>query len=101
MDSQPSMQSQLPPLPSTPTKQTKLTQDQRLKAETLRDIGWKYQQIADYLHCTLRQVQYACNSWLTPQKRQCGRKYMLDVLSREYIAWCVCQSPEIGNVLIS
>ena len=45
------------------------TRDTRIKVQTLRDIGWKYQAIATELDLTLRQVQYAVNHPLTPAKR--------------------------------
>ena len=60
--------------PSTPKRQTELTRDSRLKALTLRDIGWKYQAIASHLQCSIRQVQYACTHRPTPQKHLSGRR---------------------------
>ena len=45
------------------------TRDTRIKVQTLRDIGWKYQAIATELDLTLRQVQYTVNHPPTPAKR--------------------------------
>ena len=51
--------SQMEP-PKTPIKQSDLPRDIRLQARTLREIGWKYSKIAEFLKITLHQVQYAC-----------------------------------------
>ena len=81
-------------LPSTPTKQTEVSRDTRLKIQVLRDIGWKYSAIANQLKITIRQVQYACNTRPTPQKQLCGRKPTLDAESRQLLVSFVCASSE-------
>lgn len=64
--------------PATPKKQSDLTRDQRLQAITLRDIGWKYKQIAKHLDITIRQVQYACTIGRpTPQKARSGPRSVI------------------------
>ena len=82
------------PEPSTPTKQTELSRDLRLKAITLHEIGWRYQAIAKHLNITIRQVQYACATRPTPQKRQCGRKPSLDNESSQILVNFVTASQE-------
>ena len=80
--------------PTTPTKQKELSRDLRLKAQTLKTIGWKYSKIADFLKITLRQAQYACFVRPTPQKTLCGRKTTLDADSRQFLIEFVCASRE-------
>ena len=69
--------------PSTPVKQKDLSRDERLKAQTLKGIGWRYEQIAAHIGCTTRQAQYACTNQLTPQKRCAGRKALINSPSRK------------------
>lgn len=85
--------SQMEP-PKTPTKQSDLFRELRLQARTLREIGWKYFKIAEFLKITLHQVQYACPHRLTPQKLRCGRKPTIDALSRQFLVEFVCTSAE-------
>ena len=85
--------SQMEP-PKTLTKQSDLFRDIRLQARTLRDIGWKYFKIAEFLKITLHQVQYACSHRPTPQKLRCGRKSTIDVISRQFLVEFVCASTE-------
>jgi len=62
----------LNPAPSTPKKSRskELTRDQRLEIRTLHfKAGWTYEVIAANTPYTYRQIQWACNSPLTPQKR--------------------------------
>ena len=80
--------------PTTPTHQTELSRDIRLQAQTLRDIGWKYSSIAEFLKISLRQVQYACTHRPTPQKLLCGRKTTIDAASRQILVDFVCASRE-------
>ncbi|KAF4200233.1 hypothetical protein CNMCM8927_003680 [Aspergillus lentulus] len=65
------------PEPSTPPQQAaeqrgnsiRLSRDDRIRVLTLRDAGFTYQQIADQLQITHRQVQYTCQSQqMTPTK---------------------------------
>jgi len=42
------------------------TRNTRLKVQTLRGVGWKYETIAKELNLTLRQVQHAVNYPPTP-----------------------------------
>ena len=80
--------------PKTPTKQSDLSRDLRLQARTLKEIGWKYAKIAEFLKITLHQVQYACSHRPTPQKRRCGRKSTIDAVSRQFLVEFVCASAE-------
>jgi hypothetical protein len=58
-----------PPPPSTPPPRTShTTRDQRLQAQTLRDISFTYAQICKQLDLTFDQIQYAVNHHITPQK---------------------------------
>jgi hypothetical protein len=54
-----------------------LSRDERLRVQTLRDIGWKLPEIQRRLGITWRQAQYACSHRLTPQKRS-GRPPILE-----------------------
>ena len=56
--------------PTTPPRNsTRLDRDDRIRVLTLRDGGLTYQQIANQLHITYRQVQYTCESQKpTPRK---------------------------------
>lgn len=80
--------------PTTPTKQSDLSRDMRLQAQTLRSIRWKYSAIADFLKITLHQVQYACSHRATPQKIRCGRKSTIDDISQQFLVEFVCASAE-------
>ena len=90
---QPSMK---PPTkaPTTPTKQSDLPRDLRLQVHTLKDLGWKYSKIAEYLKITIRQVQYASTHRPTPLKHQCGRKSTIDAESLQILVDFVCASQE-------
>lgn len=55
-----------------------LSRDERIEIQTLREFGHKtYLEISKDVKCTLRQVQYALNHRLTPQKHHCGRHLLL------------------------
>jgi hypothetical protein len=56
--------------PTTPPKKfIRLDRDDRIRVLALRDASFTYQQIADQLHITYRQVQYTCESQKsTPRK---------------------------------
>ncbi len=43
---------------SDPKKQCGLTCDQHLQRITLQNIGWQYEQIANYLNIRFYEVQY-------------------------------------------
>lgn len=76
------------PILKTPRKP--MTQDDRLKCETLYfKAGWTYVQIALQLNLTSSQVQYALLHRLTLQKqRYCGRKAILNTPQRKrLIEW--------------
>ena len=68
--------------PSTPKKR-QLTRDQRLRIQTLREIGWETDAIHAHFRSTianlsLYQVEYACKfTHPTPRKRS-GRPPLLD-----------------------
>jgi hypothetical protein len=60
-----------PPPPSTPPPRTsRTTRDQRLQAQTLRDVGFTYAQIREQLGLTFDQIQYAINHRITPQTQE-------------------------------
>ena len=63
-------------VPSTP-KRTELTRDQRLQIHTLLEIGWDPPKIAAHLKISQRQVQYAKQHRLIPQKQRCGLKALI------------------------
>lgn len=51
-----------------------LTRDEKIEIRGLRKYtNWGYKQIADATQKTVRQVQWACNGPLTPQKARSGR----------------------------
>jgi len=71
------------PTPKTPTRQT-LGRDDRLRIHTLYyDAGWSIDQIVLQLNVTRRQVQWALETRLTPQKQRCGRKPALNTPQRK------------------
>ena len=87
------------PLPSTSKRKytALLTRDQRLRVQTLRDIGWSVRDITRYLNqkdinCTERQVQYAETNRPTPQKHRCGDKAFLNTSVRQRIVDFVTSS---------
>ena len=69
-------------VPSTP-KRTELTRDQRLQVYTLSKIGWDAPKIAAHLKISQRQVQYAKQHRLTPQKQRCGFKALITTPHRQ------------------
>ncbi|EED12565.1 conserved hypothetical protein [Talaromyces stipitatus ATCC 10500] len=56
--------------PASPKQySTRLTRDDRIRVQTLREAGFTYEQIAKQLNITQNQVQYACqSSQVTPKK---------------------------------
>ena len=80
--------------PKTPFKQIEISRDLRLQAQTLKEIGWKYAKIAEFLKITIRQVQYACSHRPTPQKIRSGRNATIDDNSRQILVEFVCASRE-------
>jgi Transposase len=81
-----------PPPPSTPPPRTShTTRDQRLQAQTLRDIGFTYAQIREQLGLTFDQIQYAVNHRITPQKRKGRPSKLAPEEVDQIIAW-VCAS---------
>lgn len=71
------------PTPKTPThRQT--TRDERLKVHTLFfTAGWEIDQIMLQLNLTRRQVEYALEHRLTPQKQRCGARPKLNTPQRK------------------
>lgn len=59
-----------PPPPTAPSISNETTRDQRIQVQTLRDIGFTYDQIHQQLGLTLHQIAYAINHQVTPQKRK-------------------------------
>ena len=78
--------------PKTPHKQKDLSRDTRIKAQTLRDLGWTYSKIAAQLHISLRQVQWAVTHRPTPQKHTTGRPLKINAASRQILIEFVCAS---------
>ena len=84
-----------PSRPVTPPPQrhytAPLTRDQRLQVQTLRTLQWSYGRIAAHLraslsvNCTEYQVQYAASHRITPQKRRCGPKALLNTPTRRRV----------------
>ena len=59
--------------PSTPVRK-RLTRDQRRDILLMRELGYKYEQIAAHLKITHRAVQYTCQKQeATPKYNRCGR----------------------------
>lgn len=56
-----------------PEKSAQLSRDERLRVLTLRDAGFTYNQIAQQLHITHRQVQYTCQSHRATPKKPHGQ----------------------------
>lgn len=61
--------------------QHEMSRDQRLQARTLQAVGWKHTDILKYFQdknedLTYRQINYACRTQTTPQKRS-GRPAIL------------------------
>lgn len=63
-----SAKDQAPETPATPKRQ-QMTRDQRLHAQHLRNLGWRYRDIASHLGKTERSIQVACTGRATPGKR--------------------------------
>lgn len=60
-----------------------LTRDQRLKARTLHeDAKWPVEAIATRLRATRRQIDWALQNQLTPQKNRSGARPLLDTPRR-------------------
>ena len=82
-------------MPSTPeptspktTNSKRLERDDRLRILTLRDAGLTYQQIANQLQISYRQVQYTCQSQQATPKKAKGAKAKLSELEvDEVIQW--------------
>ncbi len=78
---------------TTLKRQFDLTRDQRIQVITLRDIDWKYEQIAQHLDITIRQIQYACIvNRSTSQKTRCGSKSIITDEARQILIDFVCAS---------
>jgi hypothetical protein len=75
-------------------KQSDLTRDQRIQVNTLRDIEWKYEQIAQQLEIILRQVQYPRTHRLTSQKIRSNKKSIISDDAREILV-AFCQGLDI------
>ena len=75
------------PTPKTPTYST--SRDDRLRIQTLfNDAGWEIDDIILQLNLTRRQVEYALENRLTPQKHFTGRHLLLDTPKRKaLISW--------------
>ncbi len=69
------------PTPTTPTRRH-LNRDERLRIQTLRDVGFKYNQIYDALGYSYKQIQRACLASRPTPKKRSGRP---PVLSEEQV----------------
>ena len=68
------------PTPKTRTHIT--THDDRLRIQTLfNEAGWEIDDIALQLNLTRRQILYALENRLTPQKHSIGRLFYLILLN--------------------
>lgn len=92
------MEQSLPPMPSTPKTpirtKAELTRDDRLWIHALYYDGDLSQaQIVLRTGYTRNQVQYALSHRLTPQKRRCGRKKVLNTPERKrLVEWVTASS---------
>jgi hypothetical protein len=85
---------------ATLKKQFELTRDQRIQIIILRDIKWKYEQIAQYFDIIIRQIQYACIvNRSTFQKTRCDSKNVITNEARQILVDFVCAS--LKNTRIS
>src|ERR1700733_6422153 len=79
------------PTPKTPQKLC--TRDDHLRIQTLFfNASWTKDDIALQLNVSLRQIKYALNHRLTPQKSRCGRYPLLGPLERKQLVDWVCAS---------
>ena len=81
------------PMPKTPTHIA--SRDDRLRIQTLYyDAGWTIDDILlQHPKYTHRQVQYALENRLTPQRRgHCGRHVKIDTPHRQYLVYWVTQN---------
>jgi hypothetical protein len=79
----------------TPKQTHELTRDQRLRVQTLfNDANFTVSQIALQTGYTPRQIRYALEHRLTPQKRKTGRKGLLNTLQRKRLIQWVTASQE-------
>ncbi len=60
------------------TRSRHMTRDERLRAQTLRDAGWRIRRIADHMGKSYYQIRYACHHCLTPHKDRKGRRKKLN-----------------------
>lgn len=84
--------------PSTPQSNRRgrahLTRDQRIRVQTLRDVGFTYEAIARHLDISHRQVQYTCTAGHpTPSKRS-GRPSSLTEEQLDELIEYIKQSKE-------
>lgn len=80
------------PTPKTPRKQC--SRDTRLQIQTLYAYaGFTQDEIALQLNLTRNQVRYALAHRLTPQKKNCGRKALLNTPQRkQLVEWVTASS---------
>lgn len=67
------------------TNQT--TRDQRLQVQILRAAGLSYSQVHEQLGLTLRQISYAVNHRVTPQKRKGRPSTLAQEEVNDIITW--------------
>lgn len=83
------------PTPKQASKHDELTRDQRLRVQTLfNDAHFTIPQIALQTGHTERQIRYALAYQLTPQKKRCGRRVMLNTPQRKRLIQWVTASQQ-------
>jgi transposase len=76
----------------TPTKR-RLTRDQRLRIQTLREVGWTYEAIMKQYGVTKNAVRYACHNPPTP-KKSTGRPAAVTEEEIQNIIAFICRNRE-------
>jgi hypothetical protein len=79
--------------PTTPVKQADMARGERIQVQVYCSLGWTYQQIAGRMQKTLRQIQIACTSPATPQKKP-GRRPEVTAEMRQQLVQFVCASQQ-------
>ncbi|EED14254.1 conserved hypothetical protein [Talaromyces stipitatus ATCC 10500] len=75
--------------PASPKQySTRLTRDDHIRVQTLREAGFTYEQIAKQLNITQNKVQYACqSSQVTPKKARGAAPKLSESQMDEIIEW--------------
>lgn len=86
--------------PSTPQRSRFLSRDQRLQAQTLRQAGLRYKDIAAHLQISIRQVGYAISHENVSPKKRSGRPPRLSKEQVDELELYVRKSKEVQQMSV-